>query len=315
MSIESINDFRKNFYNIYHSMVVPALNSMEQERIKTRNKAFKMSVPIFLLIATILFFFMGMATSFENFSHGLLFIAIFAGVPAWAIYRSYEKLFESKIKKMIMPEIMSAFGNFKWQQTSPIRDGEIRLSKLFTKFECMTEDDNFVGSYKNVPIKISETELTYTSKDSEGQTETYTEFKGVLISIELPKKFTGHTIVKRSKQIFNEKGFSEVKLEDTEFSKQYHVTSTDQVEARYLLTPAFLQRFKNTQKVFGANRIACSFLNNVLLIAVPVDKDLFSLGRLNKNVTDMELFTTFLNELISIFEVVEELKLYEDTGL
>lgn len=315
MQNESIKEFRTNFYNIYHSRVVPALKTMESERIKTRNKALYSSVPVFLIIATALFFFMGMNKCVENFLYGLIFIAAFAGTPAWSIYKCFKKQFESKIKTKIMPVIMPAFGDFKWMKTSPIRDGEIRLSKLFTRFERMTEDDNFVGSYKGVPIKISETELTYTTTDSEGHTETNTEFKGVLISIELPKKFSGHTIVKKTKKLINDKGFSEVKLEDVEFSKQFHVTSTDQVEARYLLTPAFMQRYKNIQQAFGADPISCSFLNNNVLFAIPIYKDLFSLGDLDKPITDAIQFNTFLNEIISIFEMIEELKLYENTGL
>lgn len=310
---KDIDIFRRNFTKIFHEQVIPALQSFEKERIQTAKKAKICAGITFIIIAGVLFFIM--LTSGENILKPAFFSLIFGGIPASLIYHSFKKSFELKIKKRIMPVLMPAFGDMKWNNSyGGVRDGEIRMSKLYTRFEKMNSDDNFSGSYKGMPIRITETELTYETTNSKGEKETNTEFKGVLISVEIPKNFTGHTIVKK-RSLINSAPYKEVKLEDVEFSKEFYVSSNDQIEARYLLTTAFMQRYKNIQNVFGANDIECSFLNNKLLIAVSVNKDLFSLGALNKPVTDTQQFTLFLNEIISIYEMIEELKLYQNIGM
>lgn len=57
----------------------------------------------------------------------------------------------------------------------------------------------------------------------------------------------------------NRRVYEEVKLEDVEFSKQFFVDSNDQVEARFLLTTAFMERFKKSQIPLAQN------MQNVLL--------------------------------------------------
>ncbi|MBR1460494.1 DUF3137 domain-containing protein, partial [bacterium] len=46
--------------------------------------------------------------------------------------------------------------------------------------------------------------------------------------------------------------FDKVKLEDVDFGKEYSVKSEDQVEARYLVTPSFMERFKNLKKTYNS---------------------------------------------------------------
>lgn len=312
MPINSINEFKMNYTKIFHQKVLPELQKFEEERKRTYAIALSLSISVFSIIAISLYFFMGMGQLLENFLYGLVFIAAFGGFPAYKVYRAFQKKFESKLKTTIMPILMPAFGDFKWMQLSPIRDGEIKMSKLYTQFDKMNADDNFIGSYKDIPIRITETELTFETTDSDGHRETMTEFKGVLIGLGIPKHFTGYTIIK-PKTVGGP--YKEVKLEDVDFSKKFTVRSTDQVEARYLLTPAFMERYKNIQKAFGGESISASFLDNKLLIAISVHKDLFSLGALNKPMGDTKQFTVFLNEIVSVFEMIEELKLYQNIGM
>lgn len=316
MGLSSINEFKMNFTKIYHQDVKPQLQNFEQERKHTRTVAITVSWSISILVALViyLFFFTGTEYGTMNVLFGFIFIPAIAGSIGFNIYKHYKKIFEGELKSSIMPLLMPAFGDFQWVPMSLIDISEIRHSKLFTKFEEKTTDDNFTGSYKNVPIRISETKLTYETRDSKGRRHTHTEFQGVLISLEIPKKFVGHTIIKE-KSLLGSGPYQEVKLEDPEFSKRFMVRSNDQVEARYLLTTAFMQRYKGIQRAFRGSSIGASFLDDKLLLAVSVSKDLFSLGDLSKPTDDTKQFTIFLNEIISIFEMIEDLKLYQDIGM
>ena len=109
--------------------------------------------------------------------------------------------------------------------------------------------------------------------------------------------------------------FNELKLEDTEFSKKYKAYSSDQVEGRYLITPAFMERFKNIQTAFGTKKVKCSFYNDSLMFAISTNKNLFEIGNLYCSLENPKQLETFFNELTSIFMLVDYFKLDEKTGL
>ncbi|MEE3348684.1 MAG: DUF3137 domain-containing protein [Candidatus Gastranaerophilaceae bacterium] len=317
---QSINEFKSNFNKIFHSTVLPALRPLDKERIKARKISSIIGLSVSIIASIVVIFLckddMGLTSgNWISIIFNCCFaIAIVTSIVMFLTKQFAKKNFENSLKSKIMPIALNAFGDFKWTTNAIISIYELKDSKIISHFENMDVDDNFIGSYKNIPINISEMHLYYETRDSKGRTQTHTAFRGVVIKLEIPKHFKSHTIVK-PKVLVNSGPYEEVKLEDTEFSKKFHVRSNDQVEARYLLTTTFMERFKNIQSVFEAKTISCSFLNNTLLMAIPVRKDLFSLGDLSKPVTDTKQYEVFLNELISIFELIEELKLYNNTGL
>ncbi len=116
---------------------------------------------------------------------------------------------------------------------------------------------------------------------------------------------------KMQEKMFNDN----IKLEDPEFSKMFEVTSSDEVEARYLITTAFMERFKNLNTAFGAKNAKCSFFEDKIMFAISTDKDVFEIGSLNKSLEDPESINEFYNELSSILDMIEYFKLDEKIGL
>ena len=96
---------------------------------------------------------------------------------------------------------------------------------------------------------------------------------------------------------------------------KYAIYSTDQIEARYLITTAFIERFKNMMKCFSAKWAYCSFSNDSIIIGLHSGKDLFSIGSLVKPVTDFKQFDMLLEEFVSIIELVDLYKLDKKLGL
>lgn len=107
----------------------------------------------------------------------------------------------------------------------------------------------------------------------------------------------------------------EMKLEDPEFSKKYVAYSSNQVEGRYLITPAFMERFKHLQTAFGAKKAKCSFYGNNLMFAISTNKNLFEIGCLFRSLDNPKQMTEFFNEFSSIIALVDYFKLDEKTGL
>ncbi len=107
----------------------------------------------------------------------------------------------------------------------------------------------------------------------------------------------------------------EMKLEDPEFNKRYKAYSSDQVEGRYLITPAFIERFNNLQTAFGANKAKCSFYGNEIMFAISTNKNLFEIGNLFQNLNHPKQIEVFFKELSSILALIDYFKLDEKTGL
>ena len=111
------------------------------------------------------------------------------------------------------------------------------------------------------------------------------------------------------------KKMNDVKLEDISFDKRFNVYTKDQIEARYLLTPTFMERLKSLETAFGTKGIKCSFFNNRIMFAIPTKKDLFELGSLFTSLKSNKAVEKFYNELNSIHEMIDHFKLNEKIGL
>ena len=308
MEFNSIQDFRHNFTQVYHKEVAPKLDSFEQEKNKM-----KLISRIVWIIAVAVVVILLYLLNFQITPDTLFFIIapIFVsfGICSWL-----GKCFEKKLKTAVMPIVMQAFGDFKWVYGGTISDIILKMARLFDRFEDKKDDDCFYGTYKGLQINIDETELSYTTRDSEGRRQKHIVFNGVIAQIDFKKPFKGHTII-RTRELFNSKAYEEVKLEDPEFSKMYFVDANDQIEARYILTTSFMERFKNIKNSFSASQMEASIKDSKILIAIHTTKDLFKLGNLNRPVNDTKQFSELLNEFVSILAIVDELKLNQNIGL
>lgn len=147
----------------------------------------------------------------------------------------------------------------------------------------------------------------------------YQPFKGLIIEIQMNKNFEGHTFfleksISAKKIPVNSSVFKEVKLEMSEFSKNYTAYSDNQVEARYLLTTAFMERICNLNLAFNAKFVRGAFKNNKLTLAIDCGKDMFAMGS-NFKKSDEKTFMQLYDEMVSVLQIIDELKLNERTGL
>lgn len=117
------------------------------------------------------------------------------------------------------------------------------------------------------------------------------------------------------KELRFRRNFQRVNLEDTEFNKLYQAYSYDQVEGRYLLTTAFIDRFLHVGKVFKTNRLRCSFAQNKLILAIPANRNMFELGSLFSPVTNSKKISRFYDEIASLLILIDYFKLDNKTNL
>lgn len=302
----SIEYFTKDYLDKLHDEVLPLLAQYEPER-KQRFVLAILSGGLCWLAALLDFLFVDADRNGDIF-WGLIALGGF-------IWYTIKKQFEKKIKKKVMPILMKAVPDFYWQSETPIAVEDITESQIFPldKQAVKKFDDCFSGKYREVDIQIAE--CSYKANKTN-------VFSGAVIRIKMNKNFEGLTVIRPKKNVdyhnikdLKQAKLHKVELEDIEFNKDYDIYSTDQVEARYLLTTSFMERFKNITLAFDSKASYCSFQGKYVYIAPFCKKDLFSVCSLRKNVADEQQFIKLFNEFTSILELVDHFKLDKKLGL
>lgn len=144
-------------------------------------------------------------------------------------------------------------------------------------------------------------------------------FRGVIVEFAMNKNFEGHTIILDNsgdgrKVRVDKRKFEEVKLEDVEFAKNYTVYSTNQIEARYLITTAFIDRLKNLKTKFKSKYIRVAFKDDKIVIAIHTNRDMFKMADMFKE-SGKETFMTLFDEISSVLDFIDQLKLNSKLGL
>lgn len=131
------------------------------------------------------------------------------------------------------------------------------------------------------------------------------------------KEFTSHTVITPDKFFHNSPlpDLRHTTLEDVEFEKKFDVFTNDEVDARYLITPSFMQKIKAMKTAFKADKVQCAFYGNLLLVALSTNKDLFSLCSLVKPVDDPKQYFQMYEEIVSIIKLIDHFKLDQKIGL
>lgn len=328
---EEANELRKKFYQYYYDKIAKDLTKFEEYRQPELNKYnfwFYSSILAGIIGACVFIYFMNTLPSdvFWGKGHhdGLseLIIDLTALIVSGLYFLAWKvkKAFEKRVKEGVIQSFLSFFGNFSWSMTEKISPERLEYSGLTGSITSTKSDDYFEGSYKGLKIIISEVELIRVSGKNRQKI-----FEGLFIELEMSKNSNAHTIITEDIAINNllSNGYlpmnfpnkEKVSLEDPEFEKTFNVFSDDQIEARFILTTAFMQRLKNLKNIYNACGIRASIRGKSILIALPCKKDMFILGDVKRPVTDSGELQTLFEEFNAVLALVEILNLNSKTGL
>lgn len=227
--------------------------------------------------------------------------------------------YRTLVKESIVSEIVKFFGVLEFSESKKIDSDILINSGIIPDYDSYIGGDHLSGNYKSVDMEMCE--VTLKRRGGKNNSE-YTIFAGEMFNIKMKKPFKGKTVVKKDEGFLGNKFGSlfnkleHVKLEDPKFEAEFEVYSSDQVEARYLLTTAFMERLLTLRDDFNKNgTVQCEFGNDHLFITITTRDDLFEAGPISESCLDTEDIHTFLRQINSIFQVIEVLKLNQYTGL
>ena len=105
----------------------------------------------------------------------------------------------------------------------------------------------------------------------------------------------------------------DVNLEDPQFRNRFKVYSSDQIEARYILTTAFMERFMKMAESFNY-KVKAVFVDENIYVLVKDRKNWFELPFF-RSCTDLNNYNEFLNDFSRFLAIAQTLKLNQNIGL
>lgn len=305
--------YEKGFATHFKSKILPLMQEVEEHRLAQytsykRRKGIAIPITILAFIGAV---YLEGTVGSEEADFIKIAIGITIGLFAWVGLPVIR--YKENVKSKFMPTICSFFGNLTYALSGDTKVESQYEGEIFPSFNKQENEDIITGEYKGVAIAMHETTLK-----KKGNKSTYTVFKGLVLSLGLKKKFTGKTLLRKDAgslgNFFTGKdfnGLTRVELEDPEFEAIFQVFSSDQVEARFVLTTAFMERLLNLAKLRSPTTpsVQCVFENDQLVIAVPSEKNLFEPGKISETVLKLDDTHNFLAEIKGVFDLVDVLKL------
>jgi len=283
--MKSIEELRA----LYENELKDKLRLLEKKRLKVRNKFIILIAVVIVAVACFVFASEQHGLSFLNYIGVLAIIGLIVlFVIANKAKGEYRKAFKENVVRAIVNLI-----NTEWSYNPDgcISSEEYTRSKLFTKrYDRYKGDDLVTGAIDKTDFRVSElhTEYKTETRDSKGNTKTtwHTIFKGLFAHLDFNKEIKGETLVlpDTAERLFGNfgkklqswtSGSRElIKMENREFEKLFVVYGTDQIEARYILTPAMMEAMIRIVEVYG-KQVFFSFIGNRVFFAISIREDLF----------------------------------------
>lgn len=317
------NQMRIDFCNKFTKTIKPQLQDYENERKKYHLYAIAgVFLCSFLFASPFLIAVFAPKSRLIQEPFWLNFLSILAVIGLFGLLKLYpyiKKTFEISIKQKIMPIICQSFINLHWRNGF-YSDVTLFFHSNLIEYSNAKFDDIFNGEYKNIKYEIIEGDfVSGTGRNA------YRVFKGCIVKIDLNKDVGTHTLIKPrvifkkdsllGHNVYENFKLKHTQLEDVVFNKNYDVYTDNEIEARYLITPSFMERLNNIKLSFKAENIHCAFYENNLLIGISTKQDLFSLFSLSKPIDEPKQFFYMFEEILSIIKLIDYFKLDEHTGL
>ena len=277
--------------SLYETTLKPRLEGLESFRRTLRGYIIKAIISIlgpFLLwyfgggIAYLLGFSEAVSTAvtvvtFIGIFVGVIFAGMRFGLPGITAYANYK----AKFKQDVVSEIfkMACPGAEYAPQHGIAKDVFIGCD-VFQDRGSYSTDDRVRGRIGQTPFEAAEVKREY-STGSGKNSRTYTVFHGLFFHLDFNKSLSGVTFVQpeqaQSHQIGGRKGMTVATLENPDFEKEFKVWTTNEVEARYILTPAMMEKLLSLRQA-AEHPVFLGFRGNRAFLGVHYGRSLFEPG-------------------------------------
>ena len=226
---------------------------------------------------------------------------IFGGDPLSKVH--------AKVKDALNRTVADAVG-LSWSPVGDAMFGEVKdyqKLRLLPTYDGARLSDGISGERRGCGIRMCEAELTQRRKSGKN-TQNVTVFHGLMLSIAFPRRFLGTTLILRDRGVFNlgklDGGLARVGLVDQGLEKAFEVYSTDQVEARDLIHPVFMEALIELETAFSGKSLKAAFNEGALQITVGTGA-LFEPGSMFKPLDDRARVEGVVRDLAAALGIVD----------
>lgn len=251
---------------------------------------------------------------------GLIAAVILGAIVSGFLSRGYKSEFKQRIIGRLVRFIEPAL---TYRPEHCITEDVFQQSDIFQhRIDRYDGEDYVSGKVGQTEITFSEVHAEYKTTSGSGknrQTHWHTIFKGLFFIADFNKHFQGQTAVlpDTAEKLFGRFGQTLqsmapgrnqlIKLEDPEFERHFVVYGSDQIEARYILSPALMQRICDFKQKTNTE-LYLSFTGSKVYVAIPVTKNMFEPAYFSC-VADFECIAEYYRDLIVAVGIVEDLNL------
>lgn len=284
---------REELEQLYNKVLREKLSGLEGMRKKL---LFHRLAGITGIIVSFIIFIVTLTTSSTLNNSVIFFIIVLAAIIIFSIVIlilsiKKKRLYRNAYKSEVVSKIVHAIDpSWNYVPDQCISTAEYLQSDLFRTHYDKYEGDDFIsGVIDKTDFRCSELHTQYksisTDHDGKRQDKWVTIFKGLFFHADFNKHFIGKTYIapdvaerilgNLGKKLQKISGKADlVKLENPEFEKYFVVHATDQIEARYILTPTIMEALVKIHKEYK-RPIHLSFIGSRVYCAMSFTKNLF----------------------------------------
>ena len=192
-----------------------------------------------------------------------------------------------------------------------IRYDEFDATNLFPyRSDGYNSEDYFAGHVGQTDVYFAEVVAKRERKCfNDGRLDTCLDefFRGLVFVADFHKHFHSTTrLVPRNEKLVKVRGQAPVTMEDPEFEETFITVSTDQVDARYVLSTSMVARFVDLSRRIPGMRAL--FKDEKLVLALPSNRDRFE-PSLYRRANSSRQLDRFVRDIQRLLRIVEELSL------
>lgn len=315
-ALHDLSKFREEMVPLFQS-----LEAMRQEYLRKKIKANRVAliagviglcVVIALIASRVSLFPLFIVAGFIAVIVSIIRHTMLSNSRTQYLTRFKFELF-TQVTKRIAPEI-------DYQPHTSRSKEDLKATGLISsRIDRFSGQDYFSGKYGDTQMGFSEVhaERRETTTDSKGRSRTrwVTVFRGIFFSADFHKHFQGQVLIEPD---FAESTFGWlgrkvqglsgdlVRLENPVFENAYKVRATDQVEARYLLTPTMQERLLELHNTWGSKTMV-SLQAGWVHVLIPSPGDWFECDPdvTADNLTQIQTFAHQLQRVLAVIDTLD----------
>jgi len=306
------------------AQIQPTLQALEEQRLANIQQQRRIALVAFPILTLLLLLVLLLRdTTYVTWIIGALGGCAIAALIWYSItvtprQQAYTRTYKSRVTQAILQQIDP---NLHFSMEQGISQKSFTYSELYKRPDRYKTEDMISGTMGVTQVRFAEVNAQerQESTDSDGRRKVSyrTFFNGILFQADFNKAFSGRTFVMpdRAERSFGnigrtfqklggQRGTRLALLDNPEFEQRFAVYTTDDIECRYLLSPALMERLLTLD--LGDIRIA--FKDSLLWITIPRRTKHLE-PSLRTPATSLPQITQFASSIVGILSIIETLDL------